>query len=59
MATVKVRTTITVEVDAETWGQVYGVDSGDIRREVRDYVTDLVAQCAATDEGAITRVSPR
>jgi hypothetical protein len=48
----KVRMTITVEVDPETWEQNYGIDKAD-RKRLRQDVEAYCFSCVADSEAAI------
>ncbi|MFF0743001.1 hypothetical protein ACFYVL_21640 [Streptomyces sp. NPDC004111] len=39
----KVRITITVDVDAEAWALDYGLDLKDVRSDVKEYIGYLIA----------------
>ena len=57
MATMKVRVTLSIEVDVEAWNLAYGTGSATaIRQDVADYVVAQVQGCAAADEGGIVNV---
>ena len=53
--TMKVRITLTIDVDREAWSDIYG--NGDaateVREDVRSYVLEQIHQSAAADEGGI------
>jgi len=57
--TIKMRFTLTVEVDEDVYERTYGVPAGKaasgdrafFRRDVRDYCEQLVAEGAASDSG--------
>ena len=53
----KVRVTLSLEVDPAAWRDLYGAD--DIRADVQRYVANQVAQSAAADAGAIVSTSLR
>lgn len=57
MSTMKVRVTLTIEVDPESWDMTYGVEPERIRTDVREYVLNQVQGSAASDEGAIVSVT--
>lgn len=45
----KVRLTVTVEVDPAEWADAYGVELDEVRADVRNYFTNQVLASAATD----------
>ena len=55
----RVRVTLTVEVDRDNWVEVYGTGAtaADVRYDVRAYVREQVQGSAAADEACITRVT--
>lgn len=53
----KVRVTLSIDVDPEAWTDTYGIEgAAEIRADVKQYVRGLVSGCAAADEGAIVDV---
>lgn len=55
---VKVRLTVTVEVDPSEWSDVYGCERGEVREDVRSYFTDGISQFPAIEDASLTvRVS--
>lgn len=55
----KVRITITVDVDADTWAFEYGVDRKDVRADVKDYIGHLIVGSRHFEEKTITEVGWR
>lgn len=55
----KVRITLTLDIDPEVWGLEYGAAPEDMRDDVRSYVLDAIQQSAAGDSGAIREVALR
>ncbi len=53
----KVRVVLTVDVDPEVWEETYGADRTDLRQEVKDHVSNDIAESAAAYAGAITGVT--
>lgn len=51
----KVRITLTVEVNEAAWNLTYGPNVP-VRIDVHSYVLELVQNCAAAAEGCITAV---
>lgn len=53
--TMKVRVTLTIDVDRESWSTIYGTTEGanEVRDDVRSYVLNQIQQSAAADEGGI------
>ncbi len=53
----KVRVTLTIDVDRDAWNSIYGNGNGDgaaeVRDDVRAYVLEQVQGSAAADEGGI------
>lgn len=45
--TMKVKLTITVEVDAEAWMTEYGINKTELRDDVRAYITTAVTDSSA------------
>jgi hypothetical protein len=54
---IKVRMTVTVEVDTSEWASLYGINESEVREDVKGYIRNLVQQSPAQDEGAITSVT--
>jgi hypothetical protein len=54
----KVRVSLTIDVDREAWLNIYGrgETAAEIREDVRSYVLEYVQGSAASDEGAIVGV---
>lgn len=52
----KVRVTLTVDVDQEAWIRDYGCEPSELRQDVRAYVFGQVQDSAAAQAGAITNV---
>jgi hypothetical protein len=50
----KIRMTVTVEVDAEDWSQEYGIHPGEVRDDVRSYFANQVFQSAAVEDAGLT-----
>ena len=52
----KIGVVLTVEVDPEAWALEYGTGTtaSEVRQDVRDYVLNMVQQCAAAEADAIT-----
>ncbi len=48
----KVRVTVTVEIDPDAWMQTYGVERDEVRRDVREYVEGSVHELAGIRECA-------
>jgi hypothetical protein len=55
----KIRVTLTIEVDPEAWTLAYGTEPEDLREDVKTYVLGTVAECAAAREGGIQNVLVR
>jgi hypothetical protein len=57
----KVRVTLTLEVDPDTWVDIYGILGvrRDVRGDVLNYVENQVQQSAAAEQGAILSVEAR
>ncbi|MFD7164908.1 hypothetical protein [Streptomyces violascens] len=55
----KVRITITLDVDAEAWAHEYGLDRRDVREDVKDYVGHHVFGSRHVDDGTFTKVEWR
>jgi hypothetical protein len=55
----KVRVTLTVEVDPAAWQLAYGTETEDLREDVRNYIAGSVEESAAAQEGGITKVDVR
>lgn len=56
----KIRVTLSLEVDPEMWQLIYGngyPGAAEVRGDVRDYVLNAVQQCPAAQEDAITSVT--
>lgn len=54
----KVRIGFTVDVDPELWALAFGVEgAAEIREDVKDYMRNLIQQCAAAQETDLTIVS--
>ena len=53
----KVRVTLVVEVDPETWEMIYGTGRKELRDDVKQYALGQLQQSAAADEGGIIRVT--
>ncbi|MBP6997916.1 MAG: hypothetical protein KBB39_17415 [Phycicoccus sp.] len=53
--TMKVRVTLTIDVDRDAWNSIYGNGDGaaEVRDDVRAYVLEQVQGSAAADEGGI------
>lgn len=51
----KVRITLTIDVDRESWSVIYGTTDAatDVREGVRSYVLNQIQQSDAADEGGI------
>lgn len=52
----RVRVTLTVDVDPDAWEMTYGTPRFELREDVREYVREHVQGSAAADEGAILGV---
>lgn len=50
----KVRVTLTLDVDTAQWAEGYGTTNADIRRDVREYVTNAVDSSEAALDGLFT-----
>jgi hypothetical protein len=48
---VKVRIEMTVEVDVGAWALEYGIEPGDVREDVRNYIINGVAECPLGQSG--------
>jgi hypothetical protein len=46
----KIRVTLTVEIDAKAWADNYGVDPEDVRNDVRQYILTNVQGSAGIEE---------
>jgi hypothetical protein len=55
----KVRVTLTIDVDPEAWVLAYGCLPKDVREDVKTYVAGCMAGSAAADEDAIQNVTIR
>ncbi|WP_159030304.1 hypothetical protein [Streptomyces sp. CB01201] len=55
----KVRITITMDVDAEAWAFDYGLDRRDVRDDVKDYVAHLIVGSHHFEEKTFTNVGWR
>ena len=55
----RIRITLTVDVDPDNWAMTYGTEPEEIRESVREYVREYVQQSAAADEDAIRSVTLR
>lgn len=55
----KVRITLTVDVDQDAWYETYGDDRDEIRENVKSYVLNHIQCSAAAEEEAITAVTAR
>jgi hypothetical protein len=54
----RIRVTVTLEVDPAVWGELYDFGTaGEIRKDVRAYVLSDLQSCAAADAGAIKDVT--
>lgn len=54
----KVRLTVTVEVDPSAWADEYGCERSEVREDVRSYFTDGIGQFPAIEGASLTvRVS--
>ena len=53
--TMKVRITLTIDVDRESWSDMYGTTDAatEVREDVRSYVLNQIQQSAAADDGGI------
>ncbi|WP_330478690.1 hypothetical protein OG301_26800 [Streptomyces platensis] len=52
----KVRVTLSLDIDLEDWSLAYGTDPKDpaaVRENVKEYVLNAIQQSAAADEGGI------
>jgi hypothetical protein len=52
----KVRITLTLDIDPERWESVYGTEREQLRDDVRSYIEHSIWGSAAADAEAITRV---
>jgi len=50
----KVRMTVTIDVDPETWSEEYGCEPFEVRKDVRDYFTNQVFQAQAVEDAGLT-----
>lgn len=55
----KVRVTLTIDVDEAAWTLAYGTEPEDIREDVKSYVLGSVEHSAAANEGGILNVIVR
>jgi hypothetical protein len=46
----KIRATVTVEIDAEAWAANNGIDVEDVREDVKAYIAASVKELAAVEE---------
>lgn len=54
---IKIRVTLSLEVDPDTWTLEYGTDGRSaIRDDAKSYVLEQVAGCTAAESGAIAKV---
>jgi hypothetical protein len=53
---IKVRMTVTVEVDIDDWSDVFGCDdtAAEVRADVRSYFADQIGQLAAVEDAGLT-----
>ncbi|MGP4013691.1 hypothetical protein [Streptomyces sp. 4N124] len=55
----KVRITITVNVDADAWALEYGIDPPEVRADVKEYLGNAIAGIYPSAENIITDVEWR
>jgi len=53
----KIRVTLTVDVDPDVWYEIYGDEPGDLRQSARSYIENYIAQSAASEAEAIRSVT--
>jgi hypothetical protein len=51
---IKVRLTVTVEVDVDEWMAEFGCERDEIRADVRDYFANQVGQAPAIEDAGLT-----
>jgi len=54
----KIKITLSMDVDPEQWSLIYGIDRDCVREDVRDYVLNQVSQSTGVlESGADVRLS--
>jgi hypothetical protein len=51
---IKVRMTVTVELDPAEWANEFGCDTDEVRQDVRDYFANQIGQAPAIEEASLT-----
>lgn len=51
---IKVRMTVTVEVDAAEWAETYGCELDEVRGDVKSYFTNQIVASTASEEADYT-----